>query len=126
IFTHAEQSEAMKRVAIALVLLLIFASVVWLWLGSHQILEMQEPENSEVGKVENREGGSGESQRDPEIRVIEDRMGREFSEAEKELKPPHMGWNAWAQFIDMFQQDSFMNGPIEFYGRVVTPAGDPI
>lgn len=50
----------------------------------------------------------------------------EMSQQDKRAKPPDFPIELWARIVAMHYQDMRKNGPIEFYGMVVDPSGQPL
>lgn len=125
----------MKRILTASMLLLAAAAIGWyFWVSdskrsgnatniepSNAVIEPQAVVRSQIDQ--SREQVINEND---EMVAFEKRIGRKFTGEEKRLKPPGMSWAAWGQYVDLHRQDSYTNGPITFYGIVVSPDGEPI
>lgn len=125
----------MKKVVLLVVFLVFLAVMIWTFVS-----------NSEKSPVENNTEKSNppaipkleptarneefhekdQAIEDDEMAAFERRIGRQFTEEEKRMKPPEMGWTAWGQFVHLHQVQSFKDGPVTFYGKVTDMEGKPL
>jgi hypothetical protein len=121
----------MKKIFASAVFLLFVASIIWIVVSKKEnrvegsTEAANPPSTTEPAPGVRRESAEKTFEED-EMTAIEKRMGRSFTSEEKRLKPPEMRWTAWGQFVDLHRQDSFSNGSVTFYGKVVTSDGEPL
>lgn len=121
----------MKKIFVSAVFLLFVASIIWIMVSkkeNHVAASAQKtdaPSTTEPDPVVRSEA-AGKTIEEDEMTAFERRIGRKFTAEEKRLKPPEMSWTAWGQFVDLHRQDSFSDGNVTFYGKVITPDGTPL
>lgn len=122
----------MKKIVISVVFLLFLVFLIWFMASrsdESQVATSAETRNPLVDLVPKPvvRGEEDEAiEKDDEMTAFEKRIGRKFTDEEKRLKPPEIGWTGWGQFLDLHRQDSFSNGDVSFYGIVVTSDGEPL
>jgi len=124
----------MKKIGPTIVFLMIIAAIIWFGSSNGTKDSGETGAEPPVPSVESppvAQNGNGKAEEQPseedgQMVAFEKRIGRKFTEEEKRLRPPEMGWTAWGQFVDVHRMQSFKNGPVNFLGLVVTPEGEPI
>jgi hypothetical protein len=121
----------MKKIFVSAVFLLFVASIIWIIVSKKEnraaaSTERRNPPSTTEPEPVVRSEAAGKTVEEDEMSAFEDRIGRRFTAEEKRLKPPEMGWTAWGQYVDVHRRQSFKNGNVTFYGKVVTLDGKPL